>query len=242
MPLQMYIPQLHITPVVKHGTVHQDREVPIATLSLPAQLNCEASSLATAALVAIASPIPQSPVFPPAVCQLNVADASVSQKVQASLRFSAAAPKMTAYLKDRNNWDEETYKSVSWPAFSAARFTTTNSRFVPKFCHRHLPVGDKSNRNDVKYSPCCPACSNPCETNEHFLLCKAPSRLQWRQKCIASLEKELARLHTSPLMITFLMETIDRLLDGKIIPSTGTSHEIVQSQKRIGWMTIFRSF
>jgi hypothetical protein len=183
-----HLPQLPIVPVVTHVKGHQDREAPVATLSIPAQLNCEADSLATAALVAIESPIPQSPVFPSAVCQLDVADASVSRKVQASLRFSAAAPEMTAYLQARNDWDEATYESVSWPAFSAARFTTTNSRFVPKFCHRHLPVGEKANRNDAKYSPCCPACSNQCETNAHFLLCKAPSRLQWRRKFIASFE------------------------------------------------------
>jgi hypothetical protein len=43
-------------------------------------------------------------------------------------------------------------------------------------------------------------------------------------------------------MITFMKETLDRLLDGKIISSTGTFSEIAVSQKRIGWMTIFRGF
>jgi hypothetical protein len=38
----------------------------------------------------------------------------------------------------------------------------------------------KAHRNDPKYSPSCPACGDPMETNEHFLLCKAPSRLAWR--------------------------------------------------------------
>jgi hypothetical protein len=149
---------------------------------------------------------------------------------------------MSEYLKDRNDWDDATYESVSWPAFSAARFATPNSRFLKNFSHRHLPVGDKANRNDAKYSPCCPACSNPCETNEHFLLCKAPSRLQWRRKFLPSLKKELTRLFTSPTMVTFFIETINRLLDGKIISRTGTFHEIAQSQQRIGWMTIFRGF
>jgi hypothetical protein len=43
-------------------------------------------------------------------------------------------------------------------------------------------------------------------------------------------------------MTTFLIETIDQLLDGKIISCTGTFHEIAQSQQRIGWMPIFRGF
>jgi hypothetical protein len=228
---------------VQHVKGHQDKVAPVGTLSLPAQLNCEADALATNALLAIAAPLPpQSPVFPSAVCQLDVADATVSRKIQASLRYSAMELEMSQYLMDRNDWDDETYESVCWPAFSSARFSTTNSRFVPKYSHRHLPVGAKANRNDSKYSPCCPACSAPLETNEHFLLCKAPSRLQWRWQFLAALETELTRLYTSHTLITFLKETLDRLLDGKLISCTGTFHEIAKSQNRIGWMTIFRGF
>jgi hypothetical protein len=149
---------------------------------------------------------------------------------------------MSQYLTQRNKWDDNTYASVCWPAFSSARFSTPNSRFVPKYSHRHLPVGDKANRNDSKYSPCCRACSAPLEANEHFLLCAAPSRLQWRHKFLVLLEREVTRLYTSPAMTTFLKETIDRLLDGKIISCYGTFQEITASQNRIGWMTIFRGF
>jgi hypothetical protein len=153
------------------------------------------------------------------------------------------APAMSQYLPDRNDWDDASYESVSWPAFGSARLSTSNSRFIPKYSHRHLPVGEKANRNNSKYSPCCPACSAPLETNEHFLLCAAPSRLQWRQKFLASLERELTCLYTSQAMIPFLKETIDRLLDGKIISCTpGTFHEIAVSQNWIGWMSLFRGF
>jgi hypothetical protein len=43
-------------------------------------------------------------------------------------------------------------------------------------------------------------------------------------------------------MITFLKETIDRLLDGEIISCTGTFRDIAVSQNRIGWMALFRGF
>jgi hypothetical protein len=215
----------------------------VSTMSLPAQLNCEADTLATAALILIATPIPQSLVFPSAVCQLDVSDATVSSKLQAALRYSAMAPGMSKYLKDRNDWDDVTYASVCWPAFSSARFSTPNSRFVPKYSHGHLPGGGEANRNvSKKYSPCCPACSAPLETNEHFLPCKAPSRIQWRQQCLVSLERELSHLYTSPTMITFLKESVDGLLDGKIILCTGTFQAIAVSQNRIGWMSIVRGF
>jgi hypothetical protein len=166
-----YIPQLPVRPSVQHVKGHQDGDSPLVTLSLAAQLNCEADALATIALLVIAYPIPLSPVLPSAEYQLDVADTTVTRKVQASLRFSATEPAMPQYLLDRNNWDRETYESISWPAFSSARFSTSNSRFVPKYSHHHIPVGEKANRNDHKYSPCCPACLSPLETNEHFILC-----------------------------------------------------------------------
>jgi hypothetical protein len=43
-------------------------------------------------------------------------------------------------------------------------------------------------------------------------------------------------------MQTFLIETIDRLLDGRIISSTGTFCKIAESQTRIGWMQLFRGY
>jgi hypothetical protein len=152
-----YLPKLPVPPTVKYVKGLQAKDAPVATLSLPAQLNCEADALATTALEAIVPPIPQTPVFPSTVCPLDVSNVTVSHKLQAALQYSSTEPEMSKYLKDHHDWDDITYKSVCWwPVFSAARFTATNSRFVPKYCHRHLPVGDKANRNDSKYSPKCP--------------------------------------------------------------------------------------
>ena len=39
-----------------------------------------------------------------------------------------------------------------------------------------------------------------------------------------------------------MKETIDRLLDGKIISSTGTFRDIAANQNRIGWMALFRGY
>jgi hypothetical protein len=105
-----------------------------------------------------------------------------------------------------------------WSAFSTACNITVSSRFIPKHCHRHLPIGVKAHHNNSKYSPSCTACGDPLETNEHFLMCSAPSRIAWRQQFISSLDKELQRLHTGATMITFMKTVFDRLFDGHIIP------------------------
>jgi hypothetical protein len=115
-------------------------------------------------------------------------------------------------------------------------------RFVPKFCHRHLPVGIKAHRNDPKYSPSCPACGDPLETNSQFLLCSAPSRLAWRKQFLTSLEKELRRLQTSAPLILFLVSVFHSLLEGIPVPPTERFAAIVDNQASIGWMALFRGY
>jgi hypothetical protein len=157
-----------------------------------------------------------------------------------ALRWSAATHDMEDYLKERNQWDQTQFESICWPAFSSARNTSVIPRFIPKYCHRHLPVGVKAHRNNPKYSPSCPACGDPMETNEHFLMCKAQSRLAWRQQFITSLDKELRR--TGSNLIMFLQTVFERLFDGRIIPQNNEFSDIMVTQAAIGWMPIFRGY
>jgi hypothetical protein len=78
MVILEYIPRLPMTPNIQHVRGHQDKDAPVATLLLAAQLNYEADALATAALTAIPSPIPLAAVFPSSQCQLDVGEATVS--------------------------------------------------------------------------------------------------------------------------------------------------------------------
>jgi hypothetical protein len=64
-----HILQLPVHPSVQHVKGHQDKEARMSTLPLPAQLNCEADALATAALILITAPILQSLVF--SVCSVS---------------------------------------------------------------------------------------------------------------------------------------------------------------------------
>jgi hypothetical protein len=202
------IPQLPVQPAVQHVKGHQDKEAPVPTLPLPAQLNCEADSLATEALIAIPSPISQCLVFPSAVCQLDVSMGTVTRKVQSSLRFRRCR-------RPSPNTSRTATTGTMRPICPSVGLRSARPGFRPPIPDLfqnsatttsplgHLPVGEKANRNDSKYSPSRPACFAPLETNEHFLLCTATSRVHWRQKFLSSLENELTRLHTAPTMITF---------------------------------------
>jgi hypothetical protein len=150
---------------------------------------------------------------------------------------------MVEYLKERIQWDQIQYDSICWSAFSLAQNTTVSPRFILKHCNRHLPVGVKAHRNDdSKYSPSCPACGDPLETNEHFLMCSTPFRIAWRKQFSSSLDKELWRPYTGATMITFLKTVFDELFEGRIIPHHNEFVDIVQTQASIGWMPLFRGY
>jgi hypothetical protein len=149
---------------------------------------------------------------------------------------------MVAYLKDHNKWDQSQYDLICWPAFSSAWNTNVSPCFVPKFCHKHLPVGVKAHRNDPKYLHCCPACGDPLKTNEHLLMCRAPSRIVWQQHFIRALDKELCRLLTATSMTTFIKTMFDCLFDGHIIPQNTEFANIMKTPASIGWMPLFRGY
>jgi hypothetical protein len=146
------IRNLPSVPLVQHVEGHQDDDQPTHLLPLPAQLNCEADALATQALEAIPTPIPIVPVFPSAICQLDIRDATITRRHASALRWAATTPAMVAYLCARNDWTQTVYDSVCWSAFSTARNTLISPRFAPNFCHRHLPVGIKAHQNASKGS------------------------------------------------------------------------------------------
>jgi hypothetical protein len=100
------INKLPSVPLVQHVDGHQDDDQPVHLLSLPAHLNCEADSLATQALEEMPSPIPLVPVFPSAVCQPDVRDATTTRRHVSALRWAATTPAMVDYLCERNDWNQ----------------------------------------------------------------------------------------------------------------------------------------
>jgi hypothetical protein len=73
-------------------------------------------------------------------------------------------------------------------------------------------------------------------------MCRAPSRIVWRQQFIRALDKELSHLHIATSMTTFIKTVFDCLLNGLIIPQNNEFADIMKTQASIGWMPIFRGY
>jgi hypothetical protein len=149
---------------------------------------------------------------------------------QEEKRWLAMTQAMINYLSERNDWNPSEYDSVNWNVFSTARNTSVSPQFVPKFCRCHLPVGEKAHQNASKYPPQCPTCGSPSETNDHFILCYAPSRLLWRTKFLRALDKERRRLYTDPTLIQFMKIVFTCTFNRSVVEPISAFSAIVKTQ------------
>jgi hypothetical protein len=98
-----FLKKLPSAPLVQHVTRHQDDDQPVHLLPLSAQLNCEADVLTILALDAIPSPIPVVPIFPSAMCHLDIREETITCRHASALCWSATNPAMIEYVCARND-------------------------------------------------------------------------------------------------------------------------------------------
>ena len=127
--------QLGIPFTFLHVKSHQDDDGPVSGLTLEAQLNVQADTLATEALKE-APTISKVLLFPSAKCKLIINGKSITRKIPQAVRYQAGAGPMKTYLLERNNWCEETFTDINWEAHGKAHsHHRTQQNYLIKLCH-----------------------------------------------------------------------------------------------------------
>jgi exonuclease III len=226
-----------------HVKSHQDDGALVANLSLELRLNVEADCLATEYMSEDKTRRPIVELFPTAKAQLIIKTTSVTRKLPQAIRFAAGSIGIRAYLKERNLWTEATLDGINWEAHGASHNYHRPMRcYLIKLCHRHLPVGQTLHRRNGKYSATCPGCRLEPETQHHYIVCKAQSRIQWRIKLIAQLRQQMENLKTDPNLQEAILNCIDSALGEREIHTTGPFREALEAQSRIGWVGMLRGY
>ena len=104
---------------------HQDNKQPYEKLSLPAQLNCDADSLADDYFTQ--NPAIQhakAPILPTTGCQLHLYKhgtlSTITRKLKRELRIARTAPALKNYLIKKFEWTEIIWRDINHKAFSQA--------------------------------------------------------------------------------------------------------------------------
>ncbi len=96
------------------------------------------------------------------------------------------------------------------------------------------------NGRNSKYSLKCPGCREEPETQQHYIQCLAPSRLEWRVKLLAALQIQMEKLGTNMNLQESIAHCIDSALSDRAITVSGPFYKALEAQSKIGWVSMLR--
>ena len=223
---------------------HQDATARYASLTLSAQLNCDADKEADQARQTnsnhptTVTPLPHTP------CQLIIQGHSVTRKIKRQVHEAAQVPKLQQYVTQKFNWSAETYAMVDWDLFKSIlpKYREQWPTIV-KHLHDISPTGHIAHRNNPQLPHECPACSSPQEDNAHVIQCRHSSRAEWRSQTINKVCHH--RLQESdPILIDILHDGLLRYHTNlPLVPINQYPvrfHALIIAQNSIGWDQLYK--
>lgn len=110
--------------------------------------------------------------------------------------------------------------------------------------HNILPVGAKTQRYGPKYSPTCPTCCSPLETQLHLFHCNSPSRTAWRSQFTNTLRATAKKLNLQEILIKIMVDgCLSFLRNQQPINPTDYPYRfrrLISQQNQIGWLNFLR--
>jgi hypothetical protein len=138
-----------------------------------------------------------------------------------------------------------TMEDVAIRSFQHARLhsTTGLNKFVSKWLSNTLPTGVILQRRQHRIFNRCPRCNEWGEDRLHIIICWDTRAQLIRRKYLCTFRQLLERLHTSPDIMEFFINSITQFFR---LPHTASSLEQEESwqleQRLIGWPNFFSGF
>jgi ribonuclease HI len=239
---------------------HQDLTTPYHTLSLPAQLNCDADQEAdlyhhqaqrlqqqdnlhqhhhqTQQQYQQVTPLPSTPA------QLIIQHQSVTKHLKRRVREAIAITRLQAYLKHKFQWDDTIFNCIDWQLYQQIIGKYTDQRTtIVKHLHVLSPTGHIAHRNDPNLPHECPACGVPFEDNAHVIKCLHPTRRIWRDNTTQKLFHYRPE-ESDPHLLDILRDGISRYHSNHPLPNPQQYprryHVLIRQQNSIGWDHLYR--
>ena len=225
---------------------HQDEKKAYDRLPLMAQLNVDADRLAGKYNQEHGASRPFSLLAPNTGALLMTEEGTLTSKFEHELRTRSTGPALEAYIREKNQWDHNTFDAVNWEAHGKAVKATSHKRVhLTKFLHEALPTHHRANLLDNGNRKCvaCRACD---ETTDHIFRCPAASRAEWRVTFRQSIESFHEAYQTHPLLRHLFRESLDQWMNPDSPDAVSPVlfplevRVLIQKQNNIGWRQILR--
>ena len=237
---------LPITLLYAHVKGHQDDEVPIQKLSIPAQLNILMDAIAKNMLTDHSEEYalslkPHSLSIP--MPKHNNAT-YVYQDYRRELYNLIMESKAHDYwISDKKRYSTSTKDLIDWNAQNQAMKTlnTTKQRNIVKWCSDWVSVGKNMERWNLRYRGHCPFCAHPRETTSHVIMCQSVEVTDQWKKVLSQYDHQLIKLHTCYyLRKAIIYELLSWRRNSLQQPPTlshadETLKEAILEQRQLGW-------
>jgi hypothetical protein len=157
---------------LKYIKGHQDRTCEYGQLSLLAQLNVDADTMATQYQRNHGAPPSQVLLTNTAGVCLITPEGSITKQYAHTIQYQTSAPEIQQYLMERSKWTHHTFQTINWPAHgSTLRARIDKRTHLTKLVHGSiLPTGKVLHRKNMIRNRC-PACQQSTEDWQHIMRC-----------------------------------------------------------------------
>lgn len=228
---------------------HQDKAKPIHELSVEAQFNIHADSLATEYMQSNSRHRPISPITNSARCSLTIKRNTIHGHYTEAIRDAASLPELYGYLRRKHQWTKDTFQTISWPWFTrAAKSYTHTDNHLMKLVHDQLPTRyTKCKKTGQSWIPeTCRFCELEPETFEHLLKCDHPAGIEFRKSLPRSVRTYCAARGAPHNFQTTLIIAIEDWIRDKPplqkFYNRPTVKHLATAQALIGWGQFFKGF
>jgi hypothetical protein len=202
------IKQISTVPVtVHHVKGHQDRARTVASLSLPAQLNVEADSLATDFNAALTHPLPVIPFDPATRILLTIGQKTVTSHIRSQIRYQMHHHPLADLIRQRYKWTVPVFRSVDFKSGGLIyRSFYEHQSSLTKFIHEQLPTAAYHIESPMFTMPAVTDAATPMRTPSTFSSARQRRASSGGNPFLAPSERHTPRPHR-PTSTTYSYST-----------------------------------
>jgi hypothetical protein len=237
--------ELDNPPTFTHIKGHQDDHHNYADLPLKAQLNIDADRLASIYINdhhqnqhTTVTRLPSN------TAQLQLPQGTITHHLKREILLARTGPALLTHIQQKYHWTDDTTQAIDWTNHRQVFRSYPKQTTLVKLIHRMLPVGEKVNKYDDKYSPQCPTCKQEIETQDHLHQCTGFSRRKWRNTLYSTLQDKANDIKTRPQLIDIMREGLASYLQQ--LPMDHNKYNntpyqlLIEQQSAIGWDNFLR--
>ena len=227
-----------------HVKGHQDDNVNIDELSVPAQINVLMDGLAKDLLMNLHNyEDPERFLGHELGYTLPECGVVIREQFKSTLYESIMTKKGHAYWIQKERYDKDSIDCIDWlvqeSAFNSEK--TTRQRNLSKWISGWIASGKNMKRWNKRYKGDCPFCGHENEDNIHILHCSHDVPTQSWKTLLSEYDVRLAKLKTCYALRKAIILDLRAWRNNKRYPPTSNMDDLLRSaieeQRRIGWKT-----